>query len=439
MGLIQYLFGRQEAATHSAPRADVGVEYISLDDPRLREIIRGGIEASGPVNVAVAMRNPTVFRSVMLISSAIGMLPFHLKHTGTKENAKEHPLYRVLHRQPNKFQSAFDFRSLMQMRALTEGDAYALVVRSKDIRAQREKIVHLVPLDPSRVHPRLNESSWEVEYEYQARVGGRRIYQQRDIFHLRGVSMDGLRGMSLVKQAAEAIRIAILADTAVRNLFQKGSFVGGVLSVDSELSPAAYDRLKASWNEDHSGASNAGATPLLEGGTKYQPIGASAKDAQSNETRARQVEEIARVFGVPRPLLMVDETGWGTGIDVLGQFFVRYALGPWFEAWQQASERTLLDDDEKGELEAKFNAGALIRGSMKDQGEFFARALGSGGHRPWMTANEVRDLQDMPEHPDGDSLENPMGPGGGVGNDDSAEPGGTKPGPAKRREEDEDE
>jgi hypothetical protein len=93
---------------------------------------------------------------------------------------------------------------------------------------------------------------------------------------------------------------------------------------------------------------------------------------------------------------------------VLGQFFVRYGLAPWFEAWQQAVERSLLIDKEKDRYSIKFNAGALERGNMAAQGEFFSKALGAGGHQPWMTANEVRSVLDMPEHVDGNELSNPM-------------------------------
>ena len=101
------------------------------------------------------------------------------------------------------------------------------------------------------------------------------------------------------------------------------------------------------------------------------------------------------MFGVPRPLLMVDDTSWGSGIDVLGQLFVRYGLNPWFTAWEESIQRDLLRDDEQDKFYAKFNAGALLRGSMKDQADFFAKALGSGGHYPWMHPEEVRDLSEL--------------------------------------------
>lgn len=407
MGFLDYFRPAQARETASAPRADIGGQFFdSMNDPRLAMFLRegGGTAAGVAVNERTALRNTAVFRSVSLISYAMGMLPLHLIDSSTKEKADKHPLFKVLHREPNNWQSAFDFRSLMQMRALIKGNAYALILRNI-----RKEVIRLVPLDPDRVKPKQMED-WRVVYEYQPLRGDKVVYEPSDILHLRGLSFDGIEGISLVTQARDAISLALAADIAIGRVFKNGSFIDGTLNVpkDTKLSPEAFERLKEGWNARYGGANNAGKTPLLEDGVEYKSFGATPKDAQSNETRARQVEEIARIFGVPRPLLMVDETSWGSGIDVLGQFFVRYGLNPWFEAWQQAIERSVLIGAEKDKYDVKFNAGALLRGSMADQGEFFSKALGAGGHQPWMTGNEVRDVLDMPQHPDGNELKNPM-------------------------------
>ncbi|MGQ3674264.1 phage portal protein [Xanthobacter sp. TB0139] len=364
----------------------------------LSEMIRFGVSPTATgihVNVDRALKTPAMWRAVTLISNCIGMLPLHLIDAKTKEKQSDHPLYTVLHRRPNDWQTAFDFRALMQMRALVKGNAYALVVRGRDMRSGRGKVLGLVPLDPDLVSVD-QDTSWRVTYRYQPRKGGSVTYNPQDILHLRGVTLDGLRGLSLVRQAGEAIGIALAAELATSRLLKNGTMTGGALELPDLLSPEAYDRLRASLAEK-SGADNAGKLLILEQGAKFSAAGVSARDAQLDVLRKMQVEEIARVTGVPRPLLMMDETSWGSGIEALGQFFVTYALNPWFEAWQQACERTLLGDGERGNLAAKFNAGALLRGSMKDQAEVLAKALGSGGHAPWMHVDEVRDTMDLPE------------------------------------------
>lgn len=409
MGILD-LF-RSRAAAPSAPAAApdnpgaAAVMALSLNDPLLLDFLRGGTEAvtGQSVGVAQALRNPAMFRAVSLIANSIGMLPMHLIVDDTKEKAKDHPLYRLLHRKPNSWQSAFDFRSLMQMRALVRGDAYALVVRSRDLRQQREVVTQLVPIDPTCVEVK-QADDWSVRYEYRPRGGGLRTFKPSDILHLRGMSQDGLHGLSLVRQARDAIAIALAAEMAAGRLFKNGVLAGQALKHPGKLSLDAYERLKESLAEKE-GAENAGKSLIFEEGMDWATGAKSARDSQLTELRKLQVEEIARVTGVPRPLLMVDETSWGSGIEALGQFFVAYALNPWFEAWQQAVERTLLTEDEEGVYAAKFNAGALLRGSLKDQADYLAKALGSGGHQPWMWADEARDTMDMPKR---ETPPNPM-------------------------------
>lgn len=438
MGILNLFKRDPSLSTSKGPRADApsGVQFMALDDPQLIEFMRDGMmSASGfTVNPETALRNPSMFRATSLISNSIGMLPLHLIRTDDKTKAKGHPLFKVLHRRPNDWQSAFDFRSCMQLRALVYKDAYALIVRSANIRTGKKSVIRLIPLDPRRITPKLGDD-WRMEYEYQPIKGSTIIYAASDIFHLRGVSLDAIHGFSLVEQARQAIGIALTAELASGRMFRNGTFVGGALSHKGKLSDEAYERLKSSLAEKE-GAENAGKSLILEEGMEWKTFAQTAREAQMSELRKLQVEEIARVTGVPRPLLMVDETSWGSGIEALGQFFVAYALNPWFEAWQQAISRSLLDDEEAETYEARFNPGALLRGSLKDQADYFAKAMGAGGHQGWMHYDEVREVMDLPER---EAPVNPMmGHNGGPGLDDPEPNPKSKPKPKKPPVEDDD-
>lgn len=399
-----------------SPRAMTGEGQLfsGLNDPAFFEFLRnggGGASASGVhVTTKRALQNTAVLRSVSLLAFSIGMLPLHLKDKTTKEVA-DHPLHRVLHRKPNAWQTAFEFRSIMQQRALTEGDAFALKVMSG------KKIIQLVPLSNCKV---VQNPDWSLTYTVTRKNGGDVKYRQEDIFHLRyGLSEDGFTGLSMVKQAAEAIGLALQAERSAARMFSKGMIVGGFLKHKDKLSPEAFNRLKESM-ADGEGADNAHKWKILEEGMDMQSFQAHGKDAQGLEQRQHQIEEIGRVFGIPRPLLMMDDTSWGSGIDVLGQLFVRYSLNPWFEAWQQAIERDLLTEAEADKYEAKFNAGGLLRGSMKDQADFFSKGLGAGGHTPWLHPDEPREWMDLPPRND---LPQPMGAQKGAQNEPSQTPG----------------
>lgn len=375
-----------------APRAMAGEvgEFFGFDDPRFLEFVRSGGDGGASISVKEAMKNTAVFRCVSLISYSIGMLPLQLLHSDTKKKAREHPLYPVLAREPNNWQSAFNFRQLMQRRALVDGNAYAMIVRSMG------RVIRLVPLDPTMVTPR-QRNDWSVEYRYQPKAGSERILDPQDVLHVYADSDDGLCGTSMVKVAADAISLARDTEKAQARLFKNGMLVGGALVHPNKLGPEALEHLRASMEARYQGAENAHRWLILEEGMEPKQFASTAKDGQQIETRELQVEEIGRAFGVPRPFLGVDDTSWGSGVDVLSQIFVRYALNPWFTAWEQAIKRSCMTDVEKDQFDAKFNAGGLLRGSMKDQGEFFAKALGSGGHQPWMDYEEVRETMDLPE------------------------------------------
>lgn len=363
--------------------------FEDMTDPRLADFLGAGRATSAGVVVCerLALRNSSFYRAVNLIGSAIGMLPIHLMRRlpgGDTEEARDHPLFQVLHRRPNDYQTALEFKSFMQTTALLDGNAYALVIRGVG-----RKIIKMVPLRRGTITPILSED-FQLTFRYQRPSGGQVTLLPEDVFHFRSMlSADGVRGIALLDVAAQALGIAVQAERAAGRLFKNGMMAGGALATDQTLGEEAIANLRQSLEDRYSGADNAEKWLILEEGLKAVPFTASPKDSQHLETRKHQAEEISRFTGVPRPLLMFDETSWGSGIEQLGQFFVTYCLGAWFVAWEQAIERCL-DPVEQGILYPKFNDGALLRGSLKDQADFFAKALGSGGSEAWMTPDEVR-------------------------------------------------
>jgi HK97 family phage portal protein len=389
-----------------APRYDVQA-YDSLDlarDLGVPEFFRYGNASGARINRRTILRNAAVARCVFLISNSIGMLPLHLLQRGDNSGdvvkATGHPLYAVLAQKPNGWQTPFEFRRLMQHRALTDGNAYAL-----PIRGARNQVVALIPLPCDHVRVEQRED-WSVVYHVRrGKYGGETPYPSQDMFHLRGPSEDGIKGLALTDYAAEVLGLALRAQEAAARIFAQGVMAGGALKTDQKLSPEAIANIKTSMQENFGGAENNGKWMVLEQGLEAQPFASTAKDAQNVETRAHQIEEVARIFGVPRPFLMVDDTSWGSGIEQLGIFFVQYGLAPWFKAWEDAIGLTLLTPEEtRGGYYAKFNERALLRGSMKDQAEFFSKMMGAGGGPQIMEQNEARALLDLPEHVDGGGL-----------------------------------
>lgn len=336
-------------------------------------------------SVGHELTNLALLRCILLISESLAMLPLNLMKSGKeKEHAKGEPLYRVLKKFPNASQTAYEFKRQMQLNVLFYGNAYAYIIRSG------KKIMGLEPLSTSAITVK-KRADFRLEYHY-SHQGKQQVFQQHEILHIKDFSFDGVMGESRVTMAARALGIARDAEEAIQRFFSKGVMARGALTTDTELSDAAFDRLKQSM-EEYGGPDSNHKFMVLEQGLKPILFGNSAADGQHIENRNHQIEEVARAFGVPRPLLMMDDTSWGSGIEQLAIYFVQYTLLPWFTCWEQAIERSLLSDSD--EFYVKFNERALLRGTLKDQAEFFSRALGAGGHGAWYTQNEVRDLQDM--------------------------------------------
>ncbi|AHE51714.1 phage portal protein [Sphingomonas sanxanigenens] len=391
-------------AAATPPVVAPGVQAYStfdLNDPNLPDFLRDGIAnaAGRPVTERGALRNATFFRAINLISSAVGMLPLHLferEADGDHRKAREHPVFGLLHAKPNGYQTPLEFKSYMQAKALLHGDGFAYKVRS------RGRTMALIPMDPRKVEVTLS-AEWRKTFKWTRTDGHRVTLDQDEVFHLRApLSSNGLTGDALLKVAAEALGLADAADNAAARLMRHGAYVGGVLKHPKQLSPEAIANLATQFEQRHSGPENAGKWIVAEEGMEPAPFGMSGKDAQGLEQRKYQAEEVSRFTGVPRPLLMFDETSWGSGIEQLGLFLVTYCLMPWFVAWEEAIARDLLTDAEREVYFAKFNEGALLRGSLKEQSEFLSKALGGPGAAGFMVPNEAREKMNMNKIPGGD-------------------------------------
>ncbi len=389
---------RAAAGRGIMPQASEGRTFNGINDPALIEFIRAA--GNVPISVQQALKNSAVFRSVDLISGVMGSLPLYTMRKvdgGGLEHATDHPLYSVLLYRPNSWQTPRQFKQLMQFWLLVHGRAFALKVKIGG------RIVALNPIHPDRVQVEQN-SDFSLVYRVSRLNGVTSDLTADEILHLRDLSDDGFTGISRVSKAADSINLAVQSKRAAERAYKNGMQAGGALTHPGKLSPEAYERLKASM-EARSGVEKAGKWMVLEEGVTAAAFENTLVDSQNVEMSAALVEDIGRTFGVPRPLLGVDETSWGSGIEQLAILFVRFSLNNWFSCWEDALNVGCLSRAEWGVVYTDFDERELLRGTIKEQFEAFAKASGAGGHKPWMEANEIRDLSGLPPHPDGYGLE----------------------------------
>ena len=357
----------------------------------------GSSAAGKSVNERSAMQMTAVYACVRILSESIAGLPLHMyryEDDGSKTKAVEHPLYHLLHDEPNPEMTSFIFRETLMSHLLLWGNAYAQIIRNG-----KGDIIALYPLMPNRMKVE-RDAKGQLYYEYQtmkedAPTMKGAVYQlyPNEVLHVPGLGFDGLVGYSPIAMAKNAIGLAIAAEEYGSKFYANGAAPSGVLEHPNVLKDPA--KVRDSWNAAFGGSSNAHRVAVLEEGMKYTPISISPNEAQFLETRKFQINEIARIFRVPPHMVGDLEKSSFSNIEQQSLEFVKYTLNPWVCRWEQALQRALLDDDEKGKYFFRFNVEGLLRGDYQSRMNGYATARQNG----WMSANDIRELENLDRIP----------------------------------------
>lgn len=357
----------------------------------------GSSTAGKKVTERSAMQMTAVYSCVRVLSEAVAGLPLHLyKHTdnGGKEKAVTHPLYRLLHDEPNPEMSSFVLRETLMTHLLLWGNAYAQIIRNG-----RNEIIGLYPLMPNKISVNRDEKG-RLYYSYQRSndealqsKDSTVILSPSDVLHVPGLGFDGLVGYSPIAMAKNAIGLAIATEEYGAKFFANGAAPSGVLEHPGTLKDP--DKIRESWTKVYGGSANSGKVAVLEEGMKYTPISISPEQAQFLETRKFQINEIARIFRVPPHMVGDLEKSSFSNIEQQSLEFVKYTLEPWLIRWEQSMQRVLLSEDEKQNYFIKFNVDGLLRGDYASRMSGYATARQNG----WMSANDIRELENLDRIP----------------------------------------
>ncbi len=350
------------------------------------------------VTERTAMQMTAVYSCVRILAEAVAGLPLNLYHylpDGGKEKSYDHPLYRLLHDEPNPEMSSFVFRETLMTHLLLWGNAYAQIIRNG-----KGEVVALYPLMPNKMtvdrdkDGRLYYSYNHSSEESPTLEGSTVILRPSDVLHIPGLGFDGLVGYSPIAMAKNAIGMAIACEEYGAKFFANGAAPGGVLEHPGTIKDP--QRVRESWQSTFGGSGNSNKIAVLEEGMKYTPIGISPEQAQFLETRKFQINEIARIFRVPPHMVGDLEKSSFSNIEQQSLEFVKYTLDPWVIRWEQSIMRTLLSADEKKQYFVKFNLEGLLRGDYASRMSGYAVGIQNG----FMSPNDVRNLENMDLIPD---------------------------------------
>lgn len=386
---IKSLFGFGQARDKPVDKAaDAGYSFLF-----------GRTTSGKPVNERTAMQTTAVYACVRILAEAVASLPLHVyeyQDDGGKKLVHDHPLYYLLHDEPNPEMTSFVFRETLMSHLLIWGNAYAQIIRDG-----AGRVLGLYPLLPDKMEVQRDDKG-NIYYVYSRNSDENPMFKEygniklkaEDVFHIPGLGFDGLIGYSPIAMAKNAVGMTLACEEYGASFFANGANPGGVLEHPGVLKDPSKER--ESWNSVYRGVSNAHKIAVLEEGMKYQQIGIPPEEAQFLETRKFQINEIARLYRIPPHMVGDLDKSSFSNIEQQSLEFVKYTLDPWVIRWEQSLQRSLLLPGEKGKYFIKLNVDGLLRGDYQSRMNGYAVGRQNG----WFSANDIREMENMNPIPD---------------------------------------
>ncbi len=339
------------------------------------------------VSPDASLRLSAVYACVRILSETMASLPIVLyrkRPDGGKDRVTDHWLYPLLCRRPNRYQNPFEWREMLQGHLALRGNAYNQIITNP-----RGEIIELVPIHPDRVRVELLRSG-QFRYRVTDRFGDETILPRGDVWHLRGLSSDGLLGMSPIELARESLGMALAAQEYGARFFANDAKpTGGWIEFPGSFKDAEAKKIfRESYQQAQSG-SNRGKVLVLENGMKFHEVGVTNKDAQFLELRKFQITDIARLFRVPPHMIADLDRATFSNIEQQSLEFVMHTMTPWAERWEAAIERDLIFENE--DLEVEFDFANLMRGDAASRSAYYQSGIQNG----WLTRNEARAAENL--------------------------------------------
>tara|TARA_R100000329_G_scaffold142833_1_gene126487 strand:- start:4599 stop:5801 length:1203 start_codon:yes stop_codon:yes gene_type:complete len=358
----------------------------------------GNAGSGAVVDKKTAMGFTPVFNAVKLLSESISQIPLEICETtndGDVIKRNDHPLHRILTQNPNPDQTKVAFFSKIIVDLCLDGNSYVYIERNGS-----GVPVNLYCLNSDDIQ--VTQNGKDIFYSYGDK---KTMYSSQEVLHFKGMSTDGIIGVSPIQQCKNAIGWGIAVETYGATFFRNGAKLSGVLSTDRQMSELAIERLKTSFREQYTALNDANKTLILEEGLKFQQISISNEQAQFLASRDMAIQEVARVYNIPPHMLKDLSKSSFNNIEQQSTEFVRYSVQPYLANLESEMNLKLFKQNEKGKLFTNFDANGLLRGSPNDRANFYEKMVNIGA----MTINEVRERENMNAVQDGDKLYLPKG------------------------------
>jgi HK97 family phage portal protein len=343
---------------------------------------------------------PAIWRAIDILGSTIGSLPFEVISEGEDGNIsieKTHPVSKIINVAPSKHYTSFTYRHTSMLHAVLFGDWISLIVR--DTQSNYPK--RLVILDPDKVEIRTTKDDifYKIsEGEYKGE------YPSEDIIHIPNLSFNGIKGLNVMRVMADTFGMGLSSREYVNTYHKSGSMIAGVIETDQTLTDIQYQNLKQSFQLEYGGVTGSGKTPLLEGGAKYKQINANLSDSRTIDTMKFNLNDIARITGIPPHMLADLERSTNNNIEQQSLELAQYTIRPWVKRIEQEYNRKIFRSNEIGKYKVRLNMDAMLRGDTETRANLYRTLWGIGA----ISINEIRTREKLNPVAGGDARYIPL-------------------------------
>lgn len=363
------------------------------------EAMLGGVRSSQSktgiiITPETALGLSAIRACVTLLAESVAQLPCELyrrDNNGGRQRATDHPVYDLIHSQPNRKDTAFEYFEQQQGLLGLEGNCYSIIER--DGKGYPKE---LIPINPKKVIVLKGPDG--MPYYQLPEVG--EILPMRMMHHVKVFSLDGYIGSSPIQTNADVLGLNLAVEEHAAATFRRGTTMSGVIERPKEAatikSQDAIDRLLAKWTERHSGIHNMFSVALLQEGMSYKQLSQDNEKAQLLQSRQWGVEEVCRLYKIPPHMVQMLAKATNNNIEHQGLQFVMYTLLAWLKRHEGALQRDLLLPSERRDLYIEFNVSGLLRGDQKSRYESYALGRQWG----WLAELE-KQIKDQEDKVDG--------------------------------------
>lgn len=351
------------------------------------------------VNEKTALKYSPIFAAVRKISETVASLPLIVYRDGLKgkKRATDHYLYPILHLRPNPEQIRLQMWEALMAHLLLWGNCY--------MQMQQDSIGRLIalwPLDPSRMQVKRPNPNGQLVYEYKLTDTGETVnFPPWEILHIAGLGFNGLMGYSVISFAKEGIACGLAYEEYSARFFSNNATPAGFVEVPGILGKEEREEIRKDWYKEYGGVSKSQMIGILGQGMKFNPISVSAEDAQLVESRGFQVEEVARWFNIPPHMIYDLRRSTNNNIEQQSLEFVIYTLRPWLVRIEQAIQTKLIMENN---ISVEHRVEGLLRGDTATRTTYYT----AGRQWGWLSANDIRELENMELIEGGDEYLTPM-------------------------------